>query len=102
MTANSFHPLDAYSLDELLNALDSRCFALFVTALPRKPVGDGGGGVCIVHRVEWHEYRVLELIAAVELGRAKLLRQAQDAAGASVQPPDDRLPDDSGSAEAAS
>lgn len=84
-----FDPLDGYPLDDLLDAVDRRCHAMFVVALPRRADGDGGEGVCVFDRTEWHDYRVLDLIGAVELGRAKLLRRAQEAAGPTSVPRDD-------------
>ena len=86
---DTFDPLDAYSLDELCEAIDRRCFGMFMACIPRKQVGDGGDGVDVFHMIRWHDYKVLELIGAVELGRAKLIVDTQASAGQTSKPKDD-------------
>ena len=87
MTSPDFHPLDAYSVDELFEAIDRRCFGTFLACIPRRQSGDG---VDTWLNVRWHDYRVLDLIGVVELCKAKLMREAQAASSVTPTNPDDR------------
>ena len=81
-----FHPLYAYTMDELFEALDRRCFGVFVSALPRKTVGEG---TTTNKFIRWHDFKGLELLGAVRLAERVLMNEIE-----SVQTPEDDAPDD--------
>lgn len=81
-----FHPLDAYSMDELFDALDRRCHGVFIAALPRKVVGEGP---TTVDFIRWHDYHSLTLLGAVERYKRHFIQEIDDLAT-----PEDPAPDD--------
>lgn len=87
--SETFDPLEAYSLDDLCRAIDSRCFSMFVVCIPRRQVGDGGNGTDVFKSIQWHDYRVLELIGAVGIAERDLHDLASESSGPTKQPKDD-------------